>query len=107
MDEESLAKLASLSEYLLTRLQTSVNDAGADLLVLTFGPGYRLADHQWIEDAIIESCRKHEIEFLNIDAAMRTDDWRIYYGPNGHFFPAGHRKVAELIVDSPALQRLQ
>lgn len=69
-----------ISEYTLKRLRDSVEQSGARLLVVVIGYCFDgMAEHLWIENTIVESCRSNRIEFLNMPAEMRGRDFESFY----------------------------
>jgi hypothetical protein len=99
IDEERLARTARTSEYILRRLQSSVTQSGARLMIVVIGHSYEEQhEYLWIEKSIMDACRSIGIECLNLAAARREVDPGILYGHNGHFSEEGHRYAAKKIA---------
>jgi len=110
-DYEGLLQRAQLNDYILNRLNESVTESGARLLVVIIGPYAKKSyvpssETQCIEDFIIESCRTNGIELINLDEMMREDKfYSSFYSQNGHWTESGHRFAAEKIADALGLKQ--
>ena len=90
---------AALSEALLGRLDQSVRDNGGRLIVAFIGACFDGdADNRRAEEAIMASCKRLDLDCIDLAAAMRRGDYAGYYGGNCHWSPAGHRFAAERIA---------
>lgn len=96
---------AQLSDALLEKLNKSVHDAGADLIVAFIGHCYDgERDNLIAEQHIMNSCDKLGLKCIDIAAEMRKGDLNSYYGGNCHWSAAGHqfaaKKIAALITNA-------
>lgn len=101
VDEESLRALARTHRYLLQRLQRSVTESGARLLVVFIGHVHGGApEHRWAEAEVMASCRDLGIDCLNMVQEMAGPNWRDHYLPNAHWSAQGHRVAASAMARS-------
>lgn len=107
IDEERMERAALLNEYILRRLQSSVSQSGASLMIVVIGHSYDgNSEHLWIEKSIINTCRSNGMECLNLAAAARGEaNQKLLYGQNGHFSVQGTLWVAQKIAAVLKLER--
>ncbi len=99
VDEDALRPLARTSRYLLDRLNRSVQASGARLVVMFIGHVHAgVAEHRWIEDEVLRSCRDLRIDCLDMVEEMAGPEWREHYLPNAHWSPRGHRAAAAALA---------
>ena len=98
-DREAYREHSKLNEYLLARLNASVNETGATLLVLIIGHCYDgVPAYLRAEEAIEQSCDLLGLKRINMAARMRKNGYAAFYDDHCHFSSEGHRFSADSIV---------
>jgi len=101
---ERLKRNAQINDYILRRMRDSAEHAGARLLVMVIGHCYDGdPENLWIERTIVEACRSNQIEYLNMAAQMRENDFASFYLSNCHWSERGHDFAAEKLADALGL----
>lgn len=107
---DSFVERVHLSEYLLIRLNESVQQSGAHLVVVIIGIidncYMEQLEYSWIENSIVEACRENGIEYINLAELMRQETYfPSFYARHCHFTESGHRFAAEKIADKLGLKQ--
>ena len=90
-----------LSNHILGRLHASVEAHGAKLVVLIFGHCDLTRDLE-VEQAIVAEADALGIEYFNFGEQMRAlDNFPAMYLRNCHYSSAGHRFVADQLLQGP------
>jgi len=98
-NEMNLVETSRLSSYLLSRLDSSVREAGAKLIVLIIGNWYDgLPNYMYAEKAIEQSCLVESLMCINVASAMRHANYKAFYGTHYHFTSAGNLLTANLVI---------
>lgn len=98
-DEMGLRETSRLSSYLLNRLESSVRETGAKLIVLIIGNWYDgIPKYMYAEKAIKKSCLAQNLTCINVASAMRQANYKAFYGTHYHFTSEGNMFTANLII---------
>lgn len=105
---EALMNNARLNDYILRKLNQSVEQTGAKLVVVLIGSHPKCYEPspevKWVEDAIVKSSQHNGIELINLSEEMRKSTYySSFYALHCHFSESGHRFAAEKIAESLGL----
>ena len=97
---DGLNQRAQLNNYILKRLNDSVTQAGAELIVLIIAHCYDgVPEYIWVEESVEAICEENGIRCINVADSMRDEDFESFYMPNCHWSLDGHLFAAHEVAD--------